>query len=682
MKKRLFSLVLALALCLGLITPATAAGTSGLDAVSAKAFYNALAAYGQQNVYVAYAGLKDMDGDNVPEMIVVTVSKEDSAEYYYHEATVDIWRSRNGQVVKGASENFGTFRDCYMTYATQNGKTYVHVTTKLWTEIIDNIFSDYMSVDGVYERLAGGIERDVSENVEYTRTINGTTTAITQQQYEQYQKQYLDSSDYIVEINGASWPTDGDHHSSYQNILSQLNVKASTMPAPAAGTYGPYTITGVMYDGSPYEVSFSAAKVEQKTVQVREYYDIGGDYSSYQNKAVTLVTIRPDTNVTVSSSNVEGVPVEIGTVDGNSKYTKMVFGVVQYIHNGIGKQSFEWDLTPDCVQLDDYLIYEDAAAYTNGGFTDVKTGAYYADAVKWAVDNKITSGTSATAFSPDSTCTVEEILTFLWRANGSPEPAGRNPFSDISSSDYFYKAAIWAADKGLVSGSKFNGNTPCTRSMVVTYLWKLAGSPGMNVAGSYGPQTITGTAFDHFVETPAPCTIEFSAASIKESTVDIRSYDYDNNGNLYDKIDKQKVVLITVAPGSKMTVKNAPLMIEGVPFLWEIELREDNEGYFDIGKTRVYSERSSMVFAGTETEQYHAWLLDAHDKRSGNPYMIYVGSNASSFTDLPSNAAYAQAVAWAVSQEITEGTSDTTFSPNATCTRGQIMTFLYRAMGE
>lgn len=89
-----------------------------------------------------------------------------------------------------------------------------------------------------------------------------------------------------------------------------------------------------------------------------------------------------------------------------------------------------------------------------------------------------------------------------------------------------------------------------------------------------------------------------------------------------------------------------------------------------------------MVFAGTETEQYHAWLLDAHDKRSGNPYMIYVGSNAGSFTDLPSNAAYAQAVAWAVSQEITEGTSDTTFSPNATCTRGQIMTFLYRAMGE
>lgn len=97
-----------------------------------------------------------------------------------------------------------------------------------------------------------------------------------------------------------------------------------------------------------------------------------------------------------------------------------------------------------------------AASVSSGGFTDVNPTAYYANAVKWAVDRKITSGTSATTFSPEKTCSVAEILTFLWNANGKPEPTGRNPFSDISTGDYFYKAAVWAAGKGLVSGNKLN----------------------------------------------------------------------------------------------------------------------------------------------------------------------------------------------------------------------------------
>ncbi|WP_374220594.1 S-layer homology domain-containing protein [Oscillibacter sp. CU971] len=75
-------------------------------------------------------------------------------------------------------------------------------------------------------------------------------------------------------------------------------------------------------------------------------------------------------------------------------------------------------------------------------FTDVKKSDYFADAVLWAVENNITAGTSKTTFSPSTTCSKAQILTFLWRANGSPDPTAANPFTDIKPADYFYKSAL------------------------------------------------------------------------------------------------------------------------------------------------------------------------------------------------------------------------------------------------
>ena len=80
-------------------------------------------------------------------------------------------------------------------------------------------------------------------------------------------------------------------------------------------------------------------------------------------------------------------------------------------------------------------------------FTDVAAGAYYEEAVAWAVAEGITSGTTATTFSPNDTCTFSQILTFLWRANGSPEPTIQNPFSNIKETAYFYKPLLWAVEQ-------------------------------------------------------------------------------------------------------------------------------------------------------------------------------------------------------------------------------------------
>ena len=118
-------------------------------------------------------------------------------------------------------------------------------------------------------------------------------------------------------------------------------------------------------------------------------------------------------------------------------------------------------------------------------FDDVATDAYYAKPVSWAVEQGITSGTSKTTFSPSQNCTVAQILTFLWRSNGSPKPTGSLPFSDVKSSDYYADAAAWAYEKGMVSGGTFGGDIPCTRSMAVMYMWKAAGSPTPSANASF-----------------------------------------------------------------------------------------------------------------------------------------------------------------------------------------------------
>ena len=175
------------------------------------------------------------------------------------------------------------------------------------------------------------------------------------------------------------------------------------------------------------------------------------------------------------------------------------------------------------------------AAGSKTGFTDVKSSDYFAQPVAWAVENNVTTGTSATKFSPSAKCTRAQIVTFLWRASGSPEPTAANPFTDVKSSDYFYKACVWAAENGMADGSTFAPNAACTRAMAVEFMWKQAGGPK---------------------------------------------------------------------------------------------------------------------------------------------------ADAANFTDVAADASYSNAVAWAVKENVTAGTSATTFSPNETCTRGQIVTFLYRGLAK
>ncbi len=114
-------------------------------------------------------------------------------------------------------------------------------------------------------------------------------------------------------------------------------------------------------------------------------------------------------------------------------------------------------------------------------FKDVKKGQFYYDAVLWAVEKKITTGVTTTTFEPNSACTRGQIVTFLWRACGSPEPTQTaNPFRDVKSNQYYYKAVLWAVEKGITTGTSattFSPNDKCTREQIVTFLWRSQGKP-------------------------------------------------------------------------------------------------------------------------------------------------------------------------------------------------------------
>ena len=133
---------------------------------------------------------------------------------------------------------------------------------------------------------------------------------------------------------------------------------------------------------------------------------------------------------------------------------------------------------------------EEPAEPAAPAFTDVAENAYYAQPVAWAVEQGITAGKTDTTFAPNETCTTAHILTFLWRAMGSPEPTIENPFTDVTESNYYYKAALWASENELVSGNVFTASAPCTRGQTMLFLYLLAGSPAVE------PTTFTDVAAD------------------------------------------------------------------------------------------------------------------------------------------------------------------------------------------
>lgn len=181
----------------------------------------------------------------------------------------------------------------------------------------------------------------------------------------------------------------------------------------------------------------------------------------------------------VQEEILEKLTIRFSDVPTDAYYTSSVNWAVQ---NGVTTGTSPTTFAPDAqctrAQVVTFLYRaagEPAVRSATNPFKDVKKGDYYYNAVAWAVENGITTGTGADTFSPDAACTRAQVATFLWRARNQPASAGKNPFRDVKSGAYYYDAVIWAVDKGVTTGTSattFEPDSTCTRAQIVTFLYR------------------------------------------------------------------------------------------------------------------------------------------------------------------------------------------------------------------
>lgn len=195
---------------------------------------------------------------------------------------------------------------------------------------------------------------------------------------------------------------------------------------------------------------------------------------------VTCGTKSAACTVTVSKPLVPEVPgTSFTDVPAGAYYEEAVGWAVE---KGITKGTSDSTFTPDGVctraQAVTFLWRAAGSPAAKAGslpFADVKAGSYYDDAVRWAVENGVTVGTSATTFSPNATCSRAQIVTFLWRAQKSPAAGSANPFDDVAGNAYYADAVQWAVQKNITKGTgatTFSPDANCIRAQIVTFLYR------------------------------------------------------------------------------------------------------------------------------------------------------------------------------------------------------------------
>ncbi len=242
---------------------------------------------------------------------------------------------------------------------------------------------------------------------------------------------------------------------------------------------------------------------ENDTFKAGEYYyvaikvkPIDGYHFDTDTNGVLLVSGAINGNMSVIGGNEEGLFIgytfekleegsgKLNFVDvpkGEYYYDAVMWAAGKEITVGTGADTFSPHVNCSRAQVVTFLhrIVASPEPVTLAlPFTDVVKDSYYFKPVAWAYESKITSGTSSTTFSPDENCSRAQVVTFLWRSMGQPEPKGTTAvFTDIKSDSYYYKAVLWACENGITVGTgaaTFSPDNICTRAQVVTFLYRLS----------------------------------------------------------------------------------------------------------------------------------------------------------------------------------------------------------------
>ena len=206
-------------------------------------------------------------------------------------------------------------------------------------------------------------------------------------------------------------------------------------------------------------------------------YDVSADKTENGAIVVSPQSASKGDSVTITAAPDKGYKLSgIKVIDQNGREVKLT-------DKGSGKYTFTMPAGKVTIKADFIAQTVDSV------FADVSADAYYYEAVKWAADKRITGGIGDSLFAPNQSCTRAQIVTFLWRAAGSPEPKSTNhPFADVSSSSYYEKAVLWAVENGITEGTSdttFASGTICTRAQGAALLYRAAGSPVVSGSAAF-----------------------------------------------------------------------------------------------------------------------------------------------------------------------------------------------------
>ena len=353
-----------------------------------------------------------------------------------------------------------------------------------------------------FEGLAVGLGDFTANGTSYTYTLQNdsgaTSTLVTA----------VSGSDEPVSINGQALSTGGSAtvaipNSGTTDIVVGIGAKTYTLTilrnsgtggneGGGGGSSSPsYSITVDKTKNGTITVSprnashgdtvtITATPDKGYELEMLKVLDRSGDALKLTEKNGKYTFKMPSGKVTIKASFVEEVPEQIfKDVPANAYYYEAVkWAQEKGITGGIGNGLFGPNDPCTRAQIVTFLWRAAGSPEPETRampFTDIPVGSYYYDAVLWAVENDITKGTSDTTFSPNMTCTRAQIVAFLWRSEKSPAAGTANPFADVKSTAYYADAVLWAAKEDITKGTTnttFSPGADCTRAQIVTFLWR------------------------------------------------------------------------------------------------------------------------------------------------------------------------------------------------------------------
>lgn len=410
----------------------------------------------------------------------------------------------------------------------------------------------------------------------------------------------------------------------------------------------------------------------------------------------------------------DNIAIEVALTSCAFNYINEMVVIIYKLENVNHDGSFSGDFEICAIGVKDAVAADLLTPFTDISYFDERmevTGSYNKTVntilseelrgdIDWVYSQGLIPGTSATTFSPYKTITKAELAQALWIYSGKPEPQNlaQNPFADMATTDPYYKAAVWAYENGLLKKygtSDFKPNSAASKNQIKLALEQLFNCSLPETIYD-GEEHVTGVGgfcsranaahlihYAHtYVKGDTPSTPNNPNTPDTPTTPDVPTFSDVKAGAYYADavkwaIDKD---ITTGTSGNKFSPGEKCTHIQILTFLYRAAEQIKNPSGEDMEKAVTWAQEKGMLAADfnrtkpctrAEAVSYIWHALGRHS------------APASSFTDVPAGASYAQAVDWAVANGVTTGTDTVknTFSPNDTCTRGQIVTFLHRAMG-